>query len=67
MITYYYPEGKIGDRNTSITVKLDGKKVGMINPVDGGWQYSAMKSKSGGKVYPTIKEVQKSLESDDDE
>jgi hypothetical protein len=39
----------------------------MINPVDGGWQYSAMKSKSGGKVYPTIKGVQKSLESDDDE
>ncbi len=67
MIEYLYTEGKIGDRNTPIPVKFDGKKVGTIKPVEGGWQYFPLNHKQGGEIYPTIQLVQKSLEFEDED
>ncbi len=62
MIEYLYTEGKIGDRNTPIPVRLDGKRVGTIKPVEGGWQYFPLHHKQGGSIFNTIDEVQKSLD-----
>lgn len=64
MIEYLYTEGKVGDRDTPIPVRIDGKRVGTIEPVDGGWQYFPKGSKIGGEILPTINAVQKSLESE---
>ncbi len=63
-IEYLYTEGKVGDRNTPIPVRLNGKRVGIINPVEGGWQYFPKNSKCGGEVFKTIDLVQKSLRED---
>lgn len=62
MIEYLYTEGKIGDRNTPIPVRMNGKRVGTIKPVDGGWQYFPINHKQGGEIFDTIGKVQKSLE-----
>jgi len=62
MIEYLYTEGKIGDKNTPIPVRFDGKRVGTIKPVPEGWQYFPINHKQGGEVFSTIQEVQKSLE-----
>jgi hypothetical protein len=67
LIEYLYTEGKIGDRNRPIPVRLDGKRVGTIKPVEGGWQYFPYKHKQGGEIFKTIDEVQKSLEFDSEE
>lgn len=64
MIEYQYTEGKIGDRNTPIPVRIDGKISGTIIPVKEGWQYLPMNSKIGGEVFKTITEVQRSLHTD---
>jgi len=67
MIEYLYTEGKIGDRNTPIPVRFDGKRVGTIKPVDGGWQYFPLNHKHGGEIFETIAGVQYSLEFDYEE
>jgi len=64
MIEYQYTDGKIGDRNTTISVRFSGKRVGTIKPVNGGWQYFPLHSKQGGEIFKTIGEVQRSLEFD---
>lgn len=65
MIEYLYTEGKIGDRDTEIPVRFDGKRVGTIKPVEGGWQYFPLNHKKGGDIFDTISKVQKSLEFDE--
>ena len=65
MIEYQYTEGKIGDRSTPIPVRCDGKRVGTIKPVEGGWQYFPINQKKGGEILKTITEVQKSLEQEE--
>ena len=62
MIEYLYTEGKINDRNTTIPVRFNKKRVGTIKPVEGGWQYFPLNHKIGGEIFKTIPEVQKSLE-----
>jgi hypothetical protein len=57
-IKYLYTEGK---RDVPVKVKLEGQIIGTINPVEGGWQYVPRGRKHGGKVFPTINEVQESL------
>jgi hypothetical protein len=59
MIEYIEKPSKI------LLVKCDGKRVGTIRPVDGGWKYFPLNSKEGGLVYSSIKLVQKSLEFED--
>lgn len=61
-IQYLYTEGKIGDVNTPMPVRLDGKRCGTIKPVKGGWQYFPLNHKKGGDIFETLDEVQKSLE-----
>ena len=45
-----------------LPVLLDGKQVGKIKPVVGGWQYYPKGSKVGGEVFPRLKKCQESLE-----
>lgn len=49
---------------TTVTVKLDGKVIGHIKEVDGGWQYTPKghSRKWAGEVLPTLKAVKLSLE-----
>ncbi len=55
---------KLGDRDCPVKVRLDGKICGNIKVVDGGWQYFPKGRKEGGDIFPTLAEVQKSLESE---
>jgi len=56
MITYKEIEETI--------VYLDGKKVGIIKRVIGGYQYFPKGSKKGGEVFFLLSSVKKSLESE---
>lgn len=58
---------KVLNKEHGKKVKLGGKKVGTIKPVEGGWQYFPLNHKQGGEIYPTIQLVQKSLEFEDED
>lgn len=58
MITY---EHKV--KLSSVVVKLDGRIVGRIRKVEGGWSYFPKWQSEGGEVFTTLRECQKSLES----
>jgi hypothetical protein len=58
MIMYGEPNPKTG----VIPVTLSGKLVGSIKKVDSGYQYFPKGHKTGGKVFPTVIQVQMSLE-----
>jgi hypothetical protein len=51
-------------KDTTTTVKLEGKVIGTINEVEGGWQYTPKGhgKKWAGDVYPTLNAVKLSLE-----
>ena len=66
MITYGIPTGTTSNK-TVAWVKLEGKLIGHIERVDGGFQYFPKGHKTGGKVFDTIAKVKHSLEYDDDE
>jgi hypothetical protein len=60
-ITYVYsPTGS----QKPIIVKLDGKAVGKIQQVAGGFRYMPAGSRTGGAVLPSVAAVQRSIESD---
>jgi hypothetical protein len=46
-------------------VYLDGRRVGEIRVVQGGFQYFTRGSRHGGEVFPTLPLCKKSLESDE--
>lgn len=46
---------------TNIKVKLDGKYIGDIKSVAGGYQYFPKGSKTGGDIYATIQSCKDSL------
>lgn len=52
--------------NTNIAVLLDGKIVGSIRPVAGGYRYfpRGKGEKFAGEVFKTIQQVKESLESE---
>lgn len=59
-------KGLIGDYmnitfDKDLKVKLDGKYVGDIKPVNGGYQYFPKGRNIGGDVYPSIDLCKKSL------
>lgn len=56
MITY----GKF-DGNQMV-VHLEGKKVGDIHKVEGGYQYFPNNQTKGGEIFSTIADVKLSLE-----
>ena len=45
-----------------LSVLLDGKKVGEIRKVKGGFQYFPKGSKNGGDVIPQLIDLKKQLE-----
>lgn len=45
----------------AVAVYLDGKKIGVIHKVDGGFQYRT-KSGSRGEIFKTLAAVKTSLE-----
>ncbi len=47
---------------TRIAVKLDGRPIGEIRQVPGGWQYFPKGHKEGGDVFPTLEGCKRSLE-----
>lgn len=63
-IEFLYTEGKVGDRNTKVPVRLEGKIVGTIKPVPGGWQYFPLHHKTGGEIMPRLQDVALSLQSE---
>jgi len=58
MITYEQIQKKTG---THSIVKLDGKTVGQIKPVPGGYAYFPKGSKRHGNILPTLREVKNTL------
>ena len=62
MLTYIYGE----EKNSPVKVKLDGRLIGEIRPVKGGYMYFVKNTKYKGDVYPTIRACQKSLEEPED-
>lgn len=52
------------EEKVTVTVKHEGKTLGTIKEVEGGWQYTPKGhgSKWAGDVYPTLKAVKLSLE-----
>ena len=63
MFDYIYKQGKT---SVYVTVKLDGKKVGNIKRVLDGWAYFPLGQQESGLTFPSIREVQKSLEFPDE-
>ena len=54
---------KAGAIKKSVIVYLDGKRVGCIYKVDGGYQYFPGKiKKEGGSILKTLREVKEDLE-----
>lgn len=62
MIEYDTIEGRRG--TWRINVKLDGKVVGAIRLVEGGFRYFPKGSKRGvaGELFKTVREVQADIE-----
>lgn len=65
MITYR-TVGSMGMSSGRIQVLLAGRRVGDIHPVLNGYRYFPKGSNVGGKAYPTVDEVKRSLEDDDE-
>lgn len=47
--------------NAPVLVRLDGRVVGEIRPVEGGWQYVPKGAKEGGEIFVTLGGCQRSL------
>lgn len=45
-------------------VKLDGRFVGVIRLVEGGFTYVPKGQRKGGEVFKTVREVQQDIEGD---
>ena len=61
-IEYLYQEGVPACEREPLKVRLDGHIVGEIRKVQGGYQYFPSRHKTGGRIFPTVDQVQKSLE-----
>jgi len=62
MIRYLYKEGEEPCSREPLKVKLDGFIVGEIRKVIGGFQYFPKGHKTGGEIFATVSEVQRSLQ-----
>jgi len=62
-IEYLYIEGQEANPcdNGPLKVRLDGKIVGEIRKVKGGFQYFAKGNKNGGLIFSTVTAVQEFL------
>ena len=62
MLEYNYREGYKACDKEPLRVRLDGKICGEIRRVEGGFQYFPKGRKEGGEIFPSVLEVQKSLQ-----
>ena len=60
-LSYLYQEGVPACSREPLKVALDGKVVGEIRKVEGGFQHFPEGQKIGGEVFETVALVQKSL------
>jgi len=63
MIEYLYKEGEEACSKEPLLVRMDGRIVGEIRRVDGGYQYFPKGSSkgNGGEIFPTVAAVQRSI------
>lgn len=61
MIEYLYQEGVAACSREPLKVRLDGRIVGEIRAVPGGFQYCPKGFQIKGNVYASVAEVQRSL------
>lgn len=66
IIEYLYTEGERACSKGPLKVRLDGRLVGEIRKVEGGFRYfpKGAGQDGGGEVFPTVTAVQKSLTDD---
>lgn len=64
MIDYEFVEGRAAFH---VKVFVDGKLSGAIRVVEGGFIYFPKGSRQHGDIFRTVREVQRSLEGDDDD
>jgi hypothetical protein len=62
MIQYLYQEGVPACSKEPLKVRLDGRVCGEIRKVTGGFQYFPAGQKAGGVIYPTVDDVQRSID-----
>ena len=60
-IEYLYQEGVESCSKEPLKVRLDGRIIGEICKVEGGYQYFPKGQKVGGNIFPSIDDVQRSL------
>lgn len=65
-IEYIYPQTGLDPKKHPVKVKLNGRIIGHIKSVEGGWQYFPKGQKKGGEISKSMMKVQLSLESDDE-
>lgn len=67
MITYESQRGRMeGEkRRWDIDVLLDGKRVGVIKRLNGGWGYIPKGERKPERKFPTLNEVKRHLEADE--
>ena len=61
MITY-----KTNPKTEEIEVRVEGKLTGFILPRRNGWRYKVKGEPIYGDTFPTVQEVKRSLEGEDD-
>jgi hypothetical protein len=64
---YLYQEGVEACSKEPLKVQLDGRVIGEIRKVEGGYQYFPKGQKTGGEIFKSVTEVQSSLEFDEDQ
>ena len=66
MLEYLYQEGVPACSKKPLKVRLDGRLVGEIRKVEGGYQYfpKGGSKGNGGPVLPTVSAVQRTLAED---
>ncbi len=64
MISYDYTRGETACQREPLRVRLDGRIIGEICKVKGGYQYFPKGQKIGGEVFVAVTLVQRSLEED---
>lgn len=62
-IDYEDVESRRGSSDV-MRVKLDGRTVGVIRLVEGGFTYVPKGQKKGGAVFRTVRELQRDIEGD---
>jgi len=62
MLEYLYQEGVPPCSKEPLKVRLDGRHIGEIRKVAGGYQYFPKGKNYGGDILPTVGDVQQSLE-----